>query len=77
MLGREGTHGDGSSQSGEGVGFGICSPPMQRLKRVGECSVVRGEKRAGDVVIREEVLAERRSCGRGVMSASARGSMVL
>lgn len=44
---------------------------------MGKCSVVRGEKRAGDVVICEEVLAERRSCGRGVMSASARESMVL
>jgi len=77
MLGRKGTHEDGSDQSGENVGRETCSPLIQRLKRVSKCSVVRGEKRAGDVVIREEVLAERRSCGRGVMSASARGSMVL
>jgi len=55
MLGRKGTHGDGSDQSGEDVGSETC---MQRLKRAGKCSVVRGDKGTGDAVMREEVLAE-------------------
>ena len=37
---------------------------------MGKCSVVRGEKGTGDAVMREEVLAEGKSCGRGVMSGA-------
>jgi hypothetical protein len=47
-----------------------CSPPIQRLKHM---SVVRGEKGAGDVVMRGEVVAEGKSCGRGVMSEWVEG----